>query len=55
MLTGIGDAGATTLGAGQAQLGERHVYLGTSGFIGVVTAGLKLARPGVFRLPLLSA
>ncbi|WP_161883202.1 xylulokinase [Deinococcus alpinitundrae] len=54
VLTGIGDAGATALGAGQAQLGERHVYLGTSGFIGVVTRP-EAARPGVFRLPLLSA
>ncbi|GAA4003779.1 FGGY family carbohydrate kinase [Deinococcus rubellus] len=55
VLTGIGDAGATALGAGQAQIGERHIYLGTSGFIGVVTRPDAASHPGVFRLPLLSA
>lgn len=55
VLTGIGDAGATALGAGQAHLGERHVYLGTSGFLGVVTRPEAVSHPGVFRLPLLSA
>lgn len=54
VLTGIGDAGATALGAGQAQLGERHVYLGTSGFVGAVISPAAV-QPGVFRLPLLSA
>ena len=55
VLSGIGDAGATALGAGQAHLGERHVYLGTSGFIGAVMRPDLLSHPNFFRLPLLGA
>ena len=53
VLTGLGDAGATTLGAGVSGPGEQYLYLGTSGWVGTVSTGPP-ARPGVFRLPLLS-
>ena len=36
VITGLGDAGATTLGAGVLGEGERYVYLGTSGWVGAV-------------------
>ncbi|MGY2896208.1 xylulokinase [Deinococcus sp. UYEF24] len=52
VLTGLGDAGATTLGAGVGLPGERYAYLGTSGWLGTVIRDLD--RPaGGFRLPLL--
>ncbi len=55
VLTGLGDAGATTLGAGVARLGERHAYLGTSGWLGAVTAPEQQpGRADRFRLPLLT-
>ena len=57
VLTGLGDAGATTLGAGIGQPGERYAYLGTSGWLGTVireTVIRDLERPARgFRLPLL--
>ena len=53
VLTGLGDAGATTLGAGVSGPGEQYLYLGTSGWVGTVSTRPS-ARPGVFRLPLLS-
>ena len=56
VVTGLGDAGAATLGAGVLGAGERYVYLGTSGWVGAVqrrAAGTPSA--GLFRLPLLQA
>ncbi|GHF43939.1 xylulokinase [Deinococcus metalli] len=56
VLTGLGDAGATTLGAGVLGEGERYVYLGTSGWVGAVRRRTpEPAGAGVFRLPLLHA
>jgi xylulokinase len=52
VLTGLGDAGATTLGAGIGQPGERYAYLGTSGWMGAVIRDLERPAHG-FRLPLL--
>ncbi|WP_019588696.1 xylulokinase [Deinococcus apachensis] len=53
VLTGLGDAGATTLGAGVSSEGERYVYLGTSGWVGAVQRRQPtLAGEGLFRLPL---
>lgn len=52
VLTGLGDAGATTLGAGIGQPGERYAYLGTSGWLGTVIRDLERPASG-FRLPLL--
>ena len=54
VLTGLGDAGAATLGAGVSQPGEHYVYVGTSGWVGAVI-GHAPVQQGVFRLPLLSA
>lgn len=54
VLTGLGDAGATTLGAGVSRAGERYLYLGTSGWVGTVISQ-RLSRAGEgFRLPLLN-
>ena len=53
VLTGLGDAGATTLGAGVSRAGERYAYLGTTGWLGAVTP-LSPVGPEVFRLPLLA-
>ncbi|WP_407571868.1 FGGY-family carbohydrate kinase [Deinococcus altitudinis] len=52
VLTGLGDAGATTLGAGVGLPGERYAYLGTSGWLGAVIRDLDRPADG-FRLPLL--
>lgn len=54
VLTGLGDAGATTLGAGVSRPGEHYLYLGTSGWVGTVhPQGVGRPEQG-FRLPLLT-
>ena len=54
MLCGIGDAAATTLGAGVADSGQCYAYLGTSGWVARVAAGFNPPDTPLFVLPYLS-
>ncbi|MCO1603729.1 xylulokinase [Desulfosporosinus nitroreducens] len=50
VLCGIGDAGATTLGAGVTEIGEMYAYLGTTGWVALPTAAVSRVGNGVFHL-----
>ncbi|PYI56510.1 xylulokinase [Paenibacillus flagellatus] len=50
VLCGIGDAGASTIGAGVAETGDRYVYLGTSGWVAASVERPGRAADGVFHL-----
>lgn len=50
VLCGIGDAGATTLGAGVTEVGEMYAYLGTTGWVAVPTREPGNFGGGVFQL-----
>lgn len=50
VLCGIGDAGATTLGAGVTEIGEMYAYLGTTGWVALPSAAVSPVGNGVFHL-----
>jgi xylulokinase len=50
VLCGIGDAGAATLGTGAWQTGDVYAYVGTSGWMAMVTDQLQKVDEGVFHL-----
>lgn len=50
VLCGIGDAGAATLGTGAWQRGDVYAYVGTSGWMAMVTDQLQKVDEGVFHL-----
>jgi len=50
VLCGIGDAGATTLGAGVTEIGEMYAYLGTTGWVALPAAAVSPLGNGVFHL-----
>lgn len=50
VLCGVGDAGATTMGAGVAGLGDRYAYLGTTGWMAISSDSVRKSRHGVFHL-----
>jgi len=50
VLCGIGDAGATTLGAGVTEVGEMYAYLGTTGWVALPTREPGSFSGGVFQL-----
>jgi len=50
VLCGIGDAGATTLGAGVTRIGEMYAYLGTTGWVALPTSEVSPLGNGVFHL-----
>lgn len=50
VLCGMGDAGATTLGAGVTELGEMYAYLGTTGWVALPTDEISLRGSGIFHL-----
>jgi xylulokinase len=47
VVAGLGDAPAAAIGAGAVGPGDTHAYLGTSGWIGVTTAGHPTGRHGI--------
>lgn len=50
VLCGIGDAGATTLGAGVTEIGEMYAYLGTTGWVALPAAEISPLGNGIFHL-----
>lgn len=50
VMCGIGDAGATTIGAGVTRLGDVYAYLGTSGWIAATTNDVTAIGGGAFHL-----
>lgn len=50
VLCGIGDAGASTLGAGVYREGEIYAYLGTTGWVAAASDGFMNVRSGAFNL-----
>lgn len=55
VLCGLGDAAATTLGAGVADAAQCYAYLGTSGWVARVSAGFNPPGTPLFVLPYLDA
>lgn len=47
VVAGLGDAPAASVGAGAVRDGDAHAYLGTSGWIGVLTHGHPTGRHGI--------
>lgn len=47
VVAGMGDAPAAAVGAGAVTDGDAHVYLGTSGWIGILTGGHPTGRHGI--------
>lgn len=54
VLYGIGDAGATTLGAGVVTSGDRYIYAGTTGWIATTMTHVGRRYDGLFHLAHLS-
>ncbi|MGO0063263.1 xylulokinase [Brevibacillus fluminis] len=50
ILCGIGDAGASTLGAGVMEEGDQYAYLGTTGWVAASTSVIRRLEGGVFHL-----
>ncbi|MDB5820229.1 MAG: xylulose kinase [Rhizobacter sp.] len=55
VVTGLGDAAATTLGAGVVDAGQSYAYLGTSGWVARVSADFNPPGAPLFVLPYLDA
>ncbi|QDI92888.1 hypothetical protein EPH95_18340 [Salicibibacter halophilus] len=54
VLCGAGDAGATTMGAGVMDHGDKYVYLGSTGWVAYVTEKITEQADGIFHLTDLS-
>lgn len=54
VLCGVGDAGATTMGAGVVSSGDRYIYAGTTGWIATTTNSVESGFDGLFHLAHLS-
>lgn len=50
VLCGMGDAGATTLGAGVTEIGEMYAYLGTTGWVALPAPAVSPFGKGIFHL-----
>ncbi|SDI35395.1 xylulokinase [Natribacillus halophilus] len=50
VLCGSGDAGATTMGAGIIDQGDKYVYLGSTGWVAYVTDRITEQADGIFHL-----
>jgi xylulokinase len=50
VLCGVGDAGATTIGAGARVIGDMYAYLGTTGWVAGTTDRIGFSGGGVFHL-----
>ncbi|QQK75720.1 hypothetical protein HUG15_09175 [Salicibibacter cibarius] len=50
VLCGAGDAGATTMGAGVVEQGDKYVYLGSTGWVAFVTETITAQADGIFHL-----
>ena len=50
VLAGIGDGGASTLGAGVTQFGQMYVYLGTTGWAAITAECVTPLNGGIFHL-----
>src|SRR5699024_11927756 len=54
VLCGVGDAGATTMGAGVVSSGDRYIYAGTTGWIATTTNRVEYGFDGLLLLARLS-
>ncbi|UFJ43360.1 hypothetical protein LOK74_17305 [Brevibacillus humidisoli] len=50
VLCGVGDAGATTVGAGVTEVGSMYVYLGTTGWVAMPSETVAEQGNGIFHL-----
>ncbi|NEU30959.1 hypothetical protein GN156_09235 [bacterium LRH843] len=50
VLCGSGDAGATTLGAGSVNCGDDYIYMGTTGWVAVLSDKIEKLQFGIFNL-----
>ncbi|SHE90089.1 xylulokinase [Seinonella peptonophila] len=50
ILCGVGDAGAATIGAGVTQIGKLYAYIGTTGWMAMLTDQVRQMPVGVFHL-----